>query len=92
MKYFTKELWEAVNSRDRADRAKANQTWDKNLERYHESFASLRPSLPMAAQRFFGRTSLHDGLLLACAVGDGIDFVAKSFRLNRRSQVQAICA
>lgn len=72
MKYFTKELWDGINSRNQAA---AKAAWDKNVVRYRASLGRLRPSLPSAAQRFFGRVSLHDGFLLACSVGDGIDFV-----------------
>ena len=68
--------WDGVNSRDRAERVKAERAWDRNLRRCRASLGKLQRSLPKAAQRFFCRASLHDGLLLACIVGDGVDFVA----------------
>jgi hypothetical protein len=69
MKYFTPELWAALQGEGEGGR-KALKEWDRRGSRYLRQFQRIAPRLSVRAARFFTHHSLHDGALLHACVGD----------------------
>ncbi|MFL6231012.1 MAG: hypothetical protein ACJ741_19730 [Pyrinomonadaceae bacterium] len=74
MKYFTKELWEGLNTEDDALFRQADEQWECNREAYFRQLQQVKTRLSKSAARFFGSVSLHDGRLLAFVSGDHVGY------------------
>jgi len=72
MKYFTKDLWAEMNQQDNSRTAKVKSQWCKNVKVYQKYLKRVLPDLPKQVQNFFGKVSLHDGMLLSFSTGDKI--------------------
>ena len=68
MKYFTPELWLAVNSGSRARVVGARRKWMAAQSRYQLQLRDVLGAFGVAARRFFTDVSLHDGTLLGVSV------------------------
>lgn len=65
MKYFTNELWQKMNSLDKAERESANSEWNDNIEAYLEYVHKIEPKLACSTRNAIceiaeGALSLHD--------------------------------
>ena len=90
MRYFTKDLWQQINSGDGDVVRAPHREWDRNLQTYRSQLETLESRVSKRTYRFFTRISLHDGRLLDWTVGDAINFEsgrAKEFK--RRSKPPA---
>ena len=72
MKYFTKELWAAGNSRREGACDWSYEQGKLNTEEYYRQLERLRPRLSEEAYGFFTAEDVHDGRLLEFAAGDGV--------------------
>lgn len=52
MEYFTKQLWQQLNSDRAAERAAAQRQWEEHWQKYQTYLASLAPHLSAALQQF----------------------------------------
>lgn len=64
MRYFTAELWSAIQDDDPA----AHALWQQRVVEYWKQYARVRERLPQRARRFFDKPRLHDGTVLSIAI------------------------
>lgn len=81
MRYFTSELWAAINEAEGAKEAAAQ--WESNRARYLRQLAMVLSRLPLSAASFFFEHSLHDGLLVRLCVGGELDATAQQLRAEQ---------
>ena len=67
MKYFTRQLFDAMQTRDEAAFNEAKSKWDANSVSYREQLQQIRSTLPRSMQEFCG-TSLHDGVVTTASI------------------------
>src|ERR1700693_4386286 len=74
MKFFTRELYQAVQDGSGVPRDVADARWKQACAEYNERFASIRDSLPTSVREFASGTSLHDGIIkaISCPLVDTI--------------------
>ena len=64
MKYFTKELWKAINSEDPNKRSDAERQWHNNGVAYMEYISANKRVLPQKVDDLFAKyAGLHDATL-----------------------------
>jgi hypothetical protein len=81
MKYFTREYWKAVDvevDSTEEQRQQAFLHYKRTGEAYFQEVDELQPRLSKPAWIFFrwgyAETGLHDAILLALTLGDGLDY------------------
>ena len=84
MRYFTKELWQQINSRDPDLIRSADSAWHQNLVSYRTQVEALEGRVSKKTFRFFTRESLHDSRLVEWTVGDAIGLETQRASLFKR--------
>ena len=59
LRYFTRQLYDAMQTRDDVSFDEAKSKWDANCVSYREQLQQIRSSLPKSLQEFCD-TSLHE--------------------------------
>ena len=67
MRYFTRQLYDAMQTRDDVSFDEAKSKWDANCVSYREQLQQIRSSLPKSLQEFCD-TSLHDGVVTSASI------------------------
>lgn len=64
MKYFTRELWEKLNSELEEESLKAQKKWNENSKKYSEEFNKVKELLPEHFMEIYrSNNDFHDFLL-----------------------------
>lgn len=67
MRYFTRQLYDAMQTDDEAVFNQAKSTWDANCISYREHLDLIREALPKSLQNFCD-TTLHDGVVTSASI------------------------
>ncbi|MDQ6420794.1 hypothetical protein RB620_15295 [Paenibacillus sp. LHD-117] len=71
MKYFRKDLWEAINSLDFEESERAENEWRLNDRYYWSEYQKLNTRLQKEIFEFFQTTDFHDCKVNECKITQG---------------------
>jgi hypothetical protein len=61
MKFFTRDLYESIQTKDVIEGGRAHRAWKSARKAYRKQFRSIQAKLPVSMRGFLDEVCLHDG-------------------------------